>query len=102
MPASGHAVLLERASPAQLLSRGNASAQWAWVQLGLFVCNAVNGDQQEEEEERQDSEAFCCAGDDAAIPCEEGELIQADDQVEAGGRIPQEEDGKGEGRDGVH
>lgn len=72
------------------------------MQVCLLRGDALNGQDEEEEEDGEDGEALGGACDDAVVPGEDGQLVQAGDEVPAGGRVSRDEDAERDNGEGVH
>lgn len=91
----------QRPAPLQLLARGDAAGRAARVALDLARGDSVGRHDEQEEENGQDRKALGGAGDDAVIPGEEGQLVEAGDEVPARGDVASDEDAERDG-EGVH
>jgi hypothetical protein len=71
-------------------------------QVRLVGSDALNGQDEEEEEDGKDGEALGGSSNYSVVPGEDGQLVQAGDEVPAGGRVSRDEDSERDNGECVH
>jgi len=71
-------------------------------QVRFVGSNAPDRQDKKEEEDGEDSEAFSGSGDDSEVPGKDGQLVQAGDEIPAGGRVSRDEDSERDNGECVH
>ena len=71
-------------------------------QVRLVGGDAPDGQDKEEKEDGENGEAFGGSGDDSVVPGEDGQLVQAGDEVPAGGGVSRDEDSERYNGECVH